>query len=1096
MAGFVVLAVAAGISARSLISSDQAVAHTLMISQHLGNLRDALQDAEVQRREYARTGDEQYRKRCDELLKEINSQRHDIAGSTADYFNEKSQLARLDAVLRRLARFYDESLSRTNQLQGDAAAQLKYVFTGRALTDETRAIIGEMMQAENQLLKIRSDRASQIGYQTLVVIAVDGLVSVLIVGLALALNRRHLTRRDQAESSLRNSQALYSSLVDHLPGGLFRKDTVGRYVYVSQAFCDLKQVKSEEILGRTAGEVAALLQTSTPTGERADSANYQMMLAGEKHHAAIMATGRKIEVDEIYPMADGQNKYYHILKTPVFDGQNNPAGSQGIMFDITERKRAEEEARRSEARLDFALKIVHTGAWVMDLGSQKASHRTLIHDQIFGYQTLLPEWGYEQFMEHVLPEDRPEVVRHFREALTAQTDWNCECRIRRADGEVRWIFAAGTHQRDAAGKAVRLAGIVQDITERKQAEEASHRLVAIVQSSDDAIIGKSLEGVITSWNPGAQKIFGYTEAEMVGQPLLKRLVPPELLHEEPEILARIKRGESVEHFESVRIRKDGRKIDVALTISPVRNAKGIIIGASKIARDITERKRAEEDLRISERHYRRLFEAAMDGILILEADTGAVVDVNPFLIKMLELPRTKILGKKIWELGFFNDITANHAKFLELQQRGHVRYEDLPLETASGQRMDVEFVSNIYPVNSHQVIQCNIRDVTQRQRMESDLRESEQKYRTLFETARDAVFLLKEDRWVDCNPRALDMFGCPSREDILGHSPDQFSPPCQPDDRDSRELVIEKTTAALAGQPQFFEWLHTRCDGTTFPAEVSLNTVKLKDTLLVQAIVRDITERKGNEIKNRKWNAELEQRVRDRTAELTLVNKELEAFSYSISHDLRAPLRSIDGFSRILLEDCIGQLNIANQEYFQRIRAASQRMSQLIDGLLQLSQFTRSEMRRAPVDLSALARAVADDLQQAEPNRRVEFFIAPNLNAEGDANLLRAALENLLGNAWKFSSKQSAAKIEFGVTTRDGAPAYFVRDNGVGFNMAYASKLFGAFQRLHSATEFVGTGIGLATVQRIIHRHNGRVWAESEQDHGATFYFTLPRSTN
>jgi signal transduction histidine kinase len=225
--------------------------------------------------------------------------------------------------------------------------------------------------------------------------------------------------------------------------------------------------------------------------------------------------------------------------------------------------------------------------------------------------------------------------------------------------------------------------------------------------------------------------------------------------------------------------------------------------------------------------------------------------------------------------------------------------------------------------------------------------------------------------------------------------------------------------------------------------------------------------------------------------ELQIANKELEAFSYSVSHDLRAPLRAIDGFSRIVLEDNTGQLDTEGRNNLGRVRAASQRMGRLIDDLLLLSRLSRSEMRRTRVDLSALARTLAEDLQKQQPDRRVEFVIEPGLTANADAGLIRVVLENLLGNAWKFTGKRDQAKIEFGRTTHEGAPAFFVRDNGVGFDMTYADKLFGAFQRLHSTADFPGTGIGLATVQRIIHRHGGRVWAESKSGQGATFYFTL-----
>ncbi len=235
----------------------------------------------------------------------------------------------------------------------------------------------------------------------------------------------------------------------------------------------------------------------------------------------------------------------------------------------------------------------------------------------------------------------------------------------------------------------------------------------------------------------------------------------------------------------------------------------------------------------------------------------------------------------------------------------------------------------------------------------------------------------------------------------------------------------------------------------------------------------------------------LEERVAKRTAELLAINKELESFSYSVSHDLRAPLRSIDGFSQALLEDYNEQLDEVGRDYLRRVRKASQRMGQLIDDLLKLSRLTRGEMHRGPVNLSAIAREIAAELRMRDPARNVRFNIADGLVTQGDARLLRIALENLLDNAWKFTGKREKAEITFDATEINGQTTYFVRDNGVGFDMTYANKLFGAFQRLHAAHEFEGTGIGLATVQRIIHRHGGRIWAESTVGQGATFYFTL-----
>jgi light-regulated signal transduction histidine kinase (bacteriophytochrome) len=241
---------------------------------------------------------------------------------------------------------------------------------------------------------------------------------------------------------------------------------------------------------------------------------------------------------------------------------------------------------------------------------------------------------------------------------------------------------------------------------------------------------------------------------------------------------------------------------------------------------------------------------------------------------------------------------------------------------------------------------------------------------------------------------------------------------------------------------------------------------------------------------------ELELRVQSRTRELEAANGELEAFCYSVSHDLRAPLRGIDGFSLALLEDYGDQFDAVGRDYLERVRAAAHRMAALIDDLLALSRITRAELQRGPIDLSQLARSVVAELSRSEPERNVAIVIEPDLRAEGDSPLIRTVLENLIGNAWKFTSKRQDARIEVGRTQINETWTFFVRDNGAGFDQAYTDRLFGAFQRLHAATEFPGTGIGLASVLRIIHRHGGRIWAEGEVNRGATFYFSLSADPN
>lgn len=369
-----------------------------------------------------------------------------------------------------------------------------------------------------------------------------------------------------------------------------------------------------------------------------------------------------------------------------------------------------------------------------------------------------------------------------------------------------------------------VSSTIRDITARKRAEELRFRLAAIVDSSDDAIIGRTLDGTITSWNEGAQRIFGYTADEAIGQPI--SLLMASGAQEEPEILYQLKRGERIRHYDTVRRRKDGARVDVSVAVSPIRDAAGQVIGASKVARDITDRKHAE------------------------------------------------------------------------------------------------------------------------------------------------------------------------------------------------KALARAKETAESASH-------------------------------------------------------------------------ELEAFSYSVAHDLRTPLRGIDGFSQALLEDYSHVLDAQGQDYLHRVRESAQSMALLIDDLLMLSRVSQSDVQHEDVDLSQVARAVIAQLRSVEPERQVEVAVADGLVTSADSRLVGILLANVLGNAWKFTKRQPHAHIEFGHTRHDGRRCYFVRDDGAGFDMAFAPKLFGVFQRLHAPTEFDGTGIGLATAQRVVRRHGGRIWAEGEVDRGATFYFTL-----
>jgi len=368
------------------------------------------------------------------------------------------------------------------------------------------------------------------------------------------------------------------------------------------------------------------------------------------------------------------------------------------------------------------------------------------------------------------------------------------------------------------------------------------------------------------------------------------------------------------------------------------------------------------------------------------------------------------------------------------------------------------------------------------------LQQSEDKFSKAFHGSPDAILITRvsDGLITDVNDGFVRLSGF-TRDEAVGSSPITLDLWADPRGR-SREISALRTD----GTVRDLEFDFRVKSGAELRCLVAGADIEVDGEPHVLTVVRNVTERRRAEEEVLRLNAELEQRVAARTAELEAANAELESFAYSVSHDLRAPLRALDGFSQILLDDYSDRLDNEGRSHLERIRAADQHMGALIDALLELSRLSRGELSRERLDISALARRVAAELAEAAPGRAVALTIADGLEANADRRLVQALLANLIGNAWKFTARHEAARIEVGVDDADGQRAFYVRDDGAGFDMAYVDKLFGAFQRLHSLGEFEGLGIGLATVQRIARRHGGRVWAEGAVEKGATFWFTLP----
>ncbi len=641
-----------------------------------------------------------------------------------------------------------------------------------------------------------------------------------------------------------------------------------------------------------------------------------------------------------------------------------------------------------------------------------------------------------------------------------------------------WIKANATLQKEVLEH--------RELEQSLRASEANYRQNAdLLDLTQDAIFVRNWKDEIVFWNRAAQELYGWGKEEIHGRTsheLLQTIFPKALEEIEAEF-AKTGQWEG----ELTHQRRNGSTVIVSSRWALRTDGSGRPTDVLESNRDITQRRREE-------RKFRDLLEATPDAMIIVNQE-GCIELANTQMEIVFGYTKEEVLGKPV-DMLLPERYRGRHSVHREIYFRAPRRREmgaglDLYGLRRDGTEFPLEISLSPLETADGTLVMSAIRDITHRKATEEALHQSEERARLLVSGIEDYAILMldREGRVVSWNAGAERIKGY-SAEEILG---EHFSKFYLPEEVAEGKPMSKLKAAEELGTVKDEGW-RVRKDGTQFWANVVITALHDGNGQLrgFGKITRDVTERKLSAEALERHQSELARS----NAEMIASNKELEAFSYSVSHDLRSPLRSIDGFSLALLEDYSEKLDDEGKKHLQRVRAATQRMGELIDDILNLSRVTRTSMRLERVNVSDVAAEVFAKLEESQPERRVQVEIEKGLEATADSRLLKIILENLLGNAWKFTSKRASAHIELGKTNENGASAFFVRDDGAGFDPAYADRLFGAFQRLHAMSEFPGTGIGLATVQRIVHRHGGRVWAESSVGQGATFYFTLENTNS
>jgi PAS domain S-box-containing protein len=804
---------------------------------------------------------------------------------------------------------------------------------------------------------------------------------------------------------------------------------------------------------------------------------------------SFVAGNGALDIEHRIVSANGEVRWVHVLCESMVNPHGKPVTLSGTVQDITDRKRADEAQRAGDAQFRLLTDAMPQIVWI----KQADGCHTYFNQRWVDYTGLeVAESLGHGWTRLVHPDDSLRVSMLWEQALVSGEPCEIEYRLRRADGVYRWMLDRAIAQCDATGQTTQWLGTLTDIDDLKQATELVEKNFSMnriagrvarlggwtIELPDRSLTWSDENCVIHDVAPGYQP----TLEEGIGY-----FLPEHQAIVIQHVEACAQHGTPYD-FVLPKLTAKGRRIWVRCIGEAQRDAAGKIVRLQGAFQDITEQKEVEARTLALETQLITTLESITDGFCLIDK-AWKFTFLNGPAERMLKRRRKDILGKTLWQEFPETVGTRMEREYrLTVEEQRTTRFETFyrPLNTW--------FDVHVYPTEAGLAVY--FQDITQRRLEQAQLR--------LLETAvsrlNDMVVITEAEAFDDAGPRivfvndAFERHTGYSREDAIGSTSRLlWGPKTQRAELDRIRAAMEKWQAVRAEIVIYTKagkelWLETDI------APIADESGRFTHWVAVE---RDITERRQQREEILRFNGELEERVLLRTAELAAANKELESFAYSVSHDLRSPLNTIHGFSQLLLKIEAGNVSEKGKHYLDRIRAGVEQMSNLIEGLLTLAHLSREQIKSEHVDLSAIARLIELDYREREPQRQAQVHVHDGLSAQGDPRLLLAVFQNLLGNAWKFTSRQERAMIEVGSQSgADGEIIFFVKDNGAGFDMAFAHKLFGTFERLHSPGDFSGTGIGLATVKRVIERHGGRVWAESKLNEGAKFYFTLVGTTS